>query len=1357
MATAAMTADQRRADVTAASATPGAHISTSGGVFTQSFVESLMQPTFNHPALLPESFATPFDPAPTPRELEDQMGLVFELVVEQWDKIRASFNGMSVSDVRERWLRHLFSGLDFRWIYQRADTVLGADDDLRFSLSHRGWPEAGAPIIHTVAPSQDLDARTPGQRGMKGKSPHDMVQAYLNAAPDDRWAILTNGRFLRILRKYHHVYSKGYVEFDLEGICESRASADWRALYRLAHASRFWVREGSDGAEGRRPLDRLYDDSVATGVKVGEQLQGNVRRAIQYLATGFLDAATLERLRGDEEATRAFYAETLHVVYRLLFLLYAEQRGMLPGRTTLYAQEYSIARLRERVTRACPATDAHSDLWEGLKATFRMVATGVPRLGIFGYNGELFSETRTPTLNALACRNGWLLQAIRELTFTHKDGALQSVNYADVGVEEIGAVYESLLEYAPRVTTAAEVVEIEKRKETVPANSFYLDPRGTSRKTSGSYYTRPELVAELIKSALKPVLEERLAGAGADPQAREAALLALRVVDPACGSGAFLIAATDYLGRELARIRTGDDYPADRDLRRARRDVLMRCVYGVDLNPMAVELAKVSLWINSAVEDLPLNFLDHHIKRGNSLIGATPALLEAGVPDDAFEPVTGDDKSVAKSLKARNRQQRELWAKGHAQSMLPFDTSAPLLGNLPAEYARLGAMPEDTPEQVHAKREAYERLVRQMGYEHSGHFYADAWLAAFFWPLDADHAGDAPTFAEVKRIEQSPYSASIFLKSEVRRLREEYRFFHWHLEFPDVFAGEDPGFDCVLGNPPWERIKLQEEEFFGPRAPEIAAAPNAAARKKMIAGLPATRPDLYEAYTAALRRADGQSKYYRESGRYPLTARGDINVYSIFAESDRGLIASHGRAGIIVPTGIATDDTNKDFFGDVATHRALASLYDFENRAPMFPAVDSRYKFSLLTMAGDGRGPERADLLCFALRPDDLRDEQRHFTLSPADFALINPNTRTLPIFRSSRDADLTRQMYRAAPVLVDESDPDPGSPWGIKFGTMFHMSNDSSFFRTQAELEAAGYTLDGAGVFRAAGLAVETAPGGPTATKPAFAGSGTGDYLPLYEAKLFHQYDHRFATFAGGPGEDKARDTTDAEHADPTYAPLPRYWVPADEVEHALGGWQTPWMLLFRDITNATNERTWISSVTPRVGVGNNAPLLLLDSRYQQQGLCILSNLNSLPFDYVTRQKAGGTHLNFFIVKQLPVLPPSIYERRLESGERLAEWVTRRALELSYTSWSLRPLARDLGYDGSPFAWDEGRRARLRGELDGMYAHLYGLSRDDFAYILTTFPVLEKNERRTYGEYRTARLALAAYDALAGMIEMAG
>ena len=632
---------------------------------------------------------------------------------------------MDVATLRRRWLRHLWELLDFEPVYLRGDTVLnpGTGDELRFDLTYRGW-EGDGPILHTVAPVQGLDAKPAGrERGPKGKPPHDMLQLFLNLSRTDRWAILTNGLALRLLRDYHHTSTRGYVEFDLEGIFESRNLADFRALYRMCHASRFVLRaeeplQGSKGAEEqgsgdaedeeRSPaaaagpltpdpclLEAFHQDSQAAGVKVGEDLRGQVRAAIETLANGFLQGPLAAELARQPDRVPDFYDEILHVIYRILFLLYAEQRAILPRRDApladLYREAYSLTALRERAAaNAAAATDLagdpYADLWEGLAATFAMVARGARTLGVTAYNGMLFDPGRTPILNGaltftpaplparkkgegVGVSNGALLLAIRYLTTVTREGSLQRISFADLGVEEVGSVYESLLDYHPRIAQVPELVE----GRLVAAGEFFLDPRGAQRKTSGSYYTHPRPVHELVKSALIPVLEARLRAAGGwDPipprtdaervrlpvayadmsdelrRLLEAALLAIKVCDSAMGSGHFLIAANNALALELARIRTGDEFPPEAAVMAARRDVLAHCIYGVDLNPMAVELAKVSLWINAAVPDQPLNFLDHHLKCGNSLIGAPLAGDDRSpkkwcIPTEAFREKTGDD------------------------------------------------------------------------------------------------------------------------------------------------------------------------------------------------------------------------------------------------------------------------------------------------------------------------------------------------------------------------------------------------------------------------------------------------------------------------------------------------------------------------------------------------------------------------------------------------------------------------------------------------------------------------------------------------------------------------------------------
>ncbi len=494
-------------------------------------------------------------------------------------------------------------------------------------------------------------------------------------------------------------------------------------------------------------------------------------------------------------------------------------------------------------------------------------------------------------------------------------------------------------------------------------------------------------------------------------------------------------------------------------------------------------------------------------------------------------------------------------------------------------------------------------------------------------------------------------------------LAHELPFFHWPLEFPDVFAAR--GFDVVLCNPPWERIKLQEQEFFAARDPQIAAAPHKAARGRLIQALPPTNPALWEEFRQAKHLAEALSKFLRASNRFPLTARGDINTYAVFAELFTQLIGPRGRVGVLLPTGIATDDTNKGFFGAVVQDGRLASLYDFENREKIFPAVDSRYKFSLLTLRGaPPPRPEPIPMVFFATRAEHLRDERRRFALTPSDLALLNPNTRTCPIFRTRQDAELTRRIYERVPVLVNEGRGE--NPWGVSFLRMFDMANDSHLFRTRPELEKMGFCLQGNRFVR-----------------------GADTWLPLYEAKMIWHFDHRWATYEGAD----TRDCTDVEKCDPQFEAHPRYWVAAREIDTRLSAWKRAWLIGFRDIARATDERTAIFSLLPRVGVGHKIPLVMTSiSRHPTiHSACLLGNLNCLVLDYMARHKVGGLSLSYFILKQLPIFPPDIYSPTYLSC------IVPRVLELVYTAWDLRPFAEDVWQEA-----DEPLRAALRAQWEG-------------------------------------------------------
>jgi len=1313
-------------------------VRVSGGIVTEHFASLLQDEKHGFEYARPMTFVRPWREEDLPPQDEAQFLAqvrdVWERLLRRFDeKFRDIWAGrMSAEEVRRLWQRPVLDALGFEPTSTTKQIVIS--DRLKYRFSHRGWfAREGIPkppVIHILPPGTDPDARP--SRGEP--SPHDALQDCLNRH-DATWAVLMNETVIRILRDYHHTTVPGYIEFDLEGIFLNRSFPEFLALYRFCHASRF----ARDPATGREPLEEYYEVSRQAGEKIGESLRGNVVRAIEELGNGFLDGALIERLRGDDGACGAYYQEILMVVYRIIFMLFAEQRGMLGGggdHGDLFLEEYSITSLRERVDAFEGRDDRNTDLWEGLSVTFRMLEEGVPELGVNAFDGMLFSNDGARFLKDAKCRNTALMNAIRSLTWTvsetggrrQRGHGRQRISYADLSVEEIGAIYESLLDYTPRITTGFEEVN---GREYRPGQ-FMLDPRGSERKTTGSYYTNPDLIAELIKSALDPVIADRLSRAGPDPAAREKALLSIRVCDPACGSGAFLIAASNRLGREVAKVRAGTELPSAVEVQAARRDVLSHCIYGVDLNPMAVELAKVSLWINALVGDKPLSFLDHHIKCGNSLIGATPELIAGGIPDDAYTPVEGDSKDVARRIKAANKEQRQ------TRTFEEFSPRSTVLEACARRFAALADASEDDPDSVEAKKAEYQQLITSSEYAKE-RLSADCWCAAFFWPLDAEHAGSAPTTATVRLVQTVGGGMSIEgMLDEVRRIAKEHRFFHWHLEFPEVFA--DGGFDCVLGNPPWERIKIQEKEFFASRDPDVAGARNAAERNRMINALKTGNPALHVEFLAAKRSSECESLFIRTSGRFPLTGTGDVNTYTVFSELARRVVAPRGRAGIIVPTGIATDATTAPFFGDLVESGTLVSLYDFENKEAIFP-IHRSFKFCLLTMAGSEAGTGAFDLAFFLHRIDDLHDDDRHFILTPEEILLINPNTKNCPIFRSKRDAEITKAVYRHVPVLIDETKGEAGNPWGVSFQAMFHMSNDSHLFRTREEMEAAGFALDGNRFVK-----------------------GEEVWLPLYEAKMFWHYDHRYGTFEGVESRSSTSIPTPGaeEYADPEYLVMPWYWV-KEEFVHERNK-DRGWYIGFRDITNSTNERTLISSIIPFSGVGNTAPILNFASHSSTRKLLINANLCSFCFDRIARYKAGSTHLNFYIVKQLPVLPPSAYT------PTLTNFIAPRVIELTYTAWDLEPFARDVlaevgvaqwnawfpanpvGDDGTPrpFVWDEERRFDLRCDLDALYFHLYEISREDVDYIMETFPIVKRKDEAAYGSYRTKEVILRKYDDLA-------
>jgi len=1257
--------------------------------------------------------------------LEEATSAAFNNLLVRWQQYGARAPTSSharATSTATLWSLPVFSAFGYGWLQPAPPLVFG---ERSYPISH-AW---GAVPVHLVGWDADLDTPAPVRGQTRRVSPNRLLQEALDLSGGRRWGMLSNGRKLRLLRSGSTGSRASFVEFDLEWIFATQSFANFFLAWLTCHQSRLEARP-----QGGCWLDAWVDEAAASGIRSLDRLRGQVTQAISILGAGFLahpaNVALRSRLASGALSGQEYYRQLLRLAYRLIFCFVAEDRALLhplqadPVTCERYRRYYSTDRLRRLA--GSPERSPHGDLWRGFQVVVRALSSdkGEAALGLPALGGFLWSQEACPDLDASELTNAALLDALRQLAYVTEDRVRLKVDYRHLGSEELGAIYESLLDLHPVLDP------------DVP-RFLLIAAAGTERKSTGSYYTHPRLVAQLLDTALDPLLDE--AERAPDP---EAALLALRICDPACGSGHFLVEAARRIAVRLARWRSGGEEPDELALSHAHRQVIGRCIYGVDRNDMAVELTKVALWLDALEPGRPLSFLDHQIVQGDALLGATPAQVAAGIPDEAFTLRTGDDPDLLRRRKQANRQER----RGGKHQLPGFvglpsarGSAPPMSSALDADIQTLTAHAEQlaraddaTIDAVAAKKRRWAELAESPEARRA-RLSADAWCLAF---LSSKVAGEVVfTQALLDQLAEDPTSIDPAVCRRIEELERAWHLLHWHVAFPEIFAFEEAadahtghmaarrGFDVVLGNPPWEKVKLAEKEFFSSRRPDIADAAGAR-RRRLIAELEHGDEgdrSLWAEYQEALVRAEATAHFLRASGRYPLCGRGDVNTYAVFAEMMRRLVAPTGRVGVILPTGIATDDTTKAFFQAI-TQGELVSLFDFENRKKLFRDVHSSYKFCLLTLSGADRRVSRAEFAFFCHEAIDLADPDRRFTLEPPEIALLNPNTGTCPVFRSRRDAEITVGIYRRVPVLIRKVDEE-SNPWGVRLATMFHMTNDSSLFRTREELEAEGFTLD-RNVFR----------------------RGDEAYLPLYEAKMVHHFDHRWASYTG----ERISDVSARDKADPRLRVFPRYWVAAKDVAERLVGWERPWLLGFRDVTNATNERTVIPAVIPRHGVGNKLPLLILE-RDPALAAFLGASLSSLALDFVARQKVGGTNLNFFLVEQLPVLPPSTYDRRApwDQDRTLADWLIPRVLELTYTAWDLVGFADDLGYGGQPFRFDEERRAVLRAELDACFFHLYGIEREDVDYILDTFPIVARHDVAEFGECRTKRLVLERYDAM--------
>ncbi len=1263
---------------------------------------------------------------------------------------------------RDKWLLPLLYELG----WGRPDVVsgglavplgLGETEAPHFPISHRvTWPDTANPTawvaLHLLGAGIDLDSKTPG---VTARAPQAMVQDYLNREDRDLWAILSNGHQLRLLRDASSLTRQSFVEFDLDAIFTDQLYADFRVLFLTVHASRFAPRlddkaakaaasseDSDEGAEVEQVepkldncwLERWRTTAIDDGARALLNLQHGVAQALHELGTGFVahpaNIELREALAAASDADRDLQRALLRIAYRLIVLFVVEDRGLLhrsdvpESARALYAKYFSTIRLRRMAS--APIGGWHTDLWDAHQiVTDALAGDGLPSLGLSGLGASLYEREALGILDGAKLPNRALLAAVRALSQIDDPvtGLPRSVDYRNLDSEELGGMYEGLLAYTPRYHA--------------DDRTFSLDiATGNERKKSGSYYTPSDLIALVLDEALDPLIDDAIRTS--DP---EKALLDLTVVDPACGSGHFVVAAARRIASALATVRTGDTEPVPVAIRAATADVIDRCVYGVDINDLAIEITKVALWLEAFDPDRPFPYLDAHFRVGNALLGTTPELLRHNIPDDAFKVLGDDDKGWTSLLKKRNKKEREA---DESQLTLTFGSETLNVDTTPFTKAALEADSGTiaTVTSLRARADAWRGLEEDPGLI-DAKLVADAWCAAFVQhKAGKDTSGQGITHATLKSLTEAPESVPDPIVAQVNSVARQYRFFHWHLEFPGIFTVPDDGsadpttgwtggFSCVVGNPPWETLQLEDKQFFGNLGrTDIENASNASIRKMMIEELARSDPRLFQSYNNARRQSDATTHLVR-GGRYPLTAQGKINTYSVFAETMRTVASPGGAAGIITPTGLATDKTTAPFFADTLSNHRLYAFYDFDNEAKIFPDVHHAFRFAVTAMTGTHRTVRRTKFAFLNRRISDVPD--RRFELAAKEVLALNPNTGTLPMFRTRKDADITLGIYSRHPVLMKDDGPN-GNPWGLTFSQgLFNMASDAGFFHTPDDLADADFN----------GWSYECA---------------GKEYVPLYEAKMLSHFDHRFSTYQGATQAQLNLGAlprlTDEQHDEPGLEPLARYWVERTTMTKKLNErWSRDWLLGWRDITNAGNERTFVPTCFPTSAAGD--PVLLAFPDEPMNGPLLHAVWSSVVFDFVSRQKLSGTHMKYFTTKQIACPVPTVFDdvAPWRCSTDLRRWVNLYVLELSYTSERLRPYAEELGDYGPPFRWASDRRAFLRADLDGGLLHIYGLTRDEAGHVLDSFPLTRKYEERDYGEHRTKRLVLEAYDRMAEAI----
>jgi hypothetical protein len=1079
------------------------------------------------------------------------------------------------------------------------------------------------------------------------------------------WGILASGDIWRLYSAEHPARTTSFAEIDLAKLSDPAyygALFSARALARggLAETIASGSRDFAVGL-GDRLRDRIYVEVVP-----------RIVRAI---------AEELERLDEPPQTRQelaAVYDATLTLLYRLLFVHYAEAREYLPVGASAGYREHS---LRKRIDAVIGTMESErdfdpraTDIWSDLRETFDAVASGHTEWGVPAYNGGLFRDEDTPPGRILARvrpTNAGLGEALYHLAVDVGEKETGRIDYADLGIRHLGDVYEGLLQF--EADRAREDLAYDTARDAyvpmgpddevaVAAGELYLRGRSGGRKASGSYYTPQIVVRHLIDEALLPVFEDHLQAVATradqgDEEGAAQALWSFRVCDPAMGSGHFLVDALDVLTdrvaaflseRPLKPVRAvlgqlremvqaqAKDLPKGvlaeiRDVELLKRVVLKRSIYGVDQNPMAVELAKLGLWLDAFVPGLPLSYLDHNLKRGNSLVGVVgDEVREALMPERG----TLEANRVDRHLEAATELAREA-------------------------VERVELRLQDIEAARDAEGERREALSTVMPIYHR-------WTAESF-----DLSGARERITEEHTLEAADD------ERQAERIAAEQDFFHWPLEFPEVFAVGRRGFDVVLANPPWDKLKVERHDFFQRFIPSLKRIESAEERERRIAQLEASEPEVAKRYELEIKQVEGLKPYFSSgAGNYRLHGGGDPDLFKAFAERFMHLCRTAGTVGCVLPrplvVGAGSEALRREYF----TGWAVQSVdMVWNQRRWVFPGINDRVQCVLL--AARKRPPAEPVTIPSAGPLNDAerfaRARELRVPYSLKSLRSWSPSLE-LPTLPSPRAAAVFERMLAHPRFDSDERS------WRALPYRELDSSGDKDLYNERGEGWPVwkGNTFDR---YR------------PDIAPPVY-WAEPGPVLERLQQKRLRSR----GVFGGFP-DDLLRD--------------PSTLPPHD------------CRVVFRDVVRATDRRTMKACLTPPdVFAMEKSPQLVWTRGDEREVLTLLAIFNSLPFDWLTRRRVENK-MAFGILKALPIPDPG--ERR----DRLAELAGR----LSFADDRYAGFAARAGVDGWPL--DPGARDEAEAKIDALVAHAYGLSEDDLAVIFEDFneQALSAGQRNRIGE----------------------